>query len=94
MVHIIVGGDGNYHGKTLGAQMISGQHNDKNWIGYTDPNMKHIPFPYPWISEEFEGNDRELFHHHLDLLKADGVDLENRFGTKARQAVLFKKLLK
>lgn len=75
--NIIVGGDGNYHGKTLGAQMISGQHNDKNWIGYTDPNIKHIPFPYPWVSEEFDGDDRELFHHHLDLLKADGVDLDN-----------------
>ena len=30
--NIIVGGEGNYHGKTLGAQMVGGQHNDKNWI--------------------------------------------------------------
>ncbi len=75
--NIIVGGDGNYHGKTLGAQMISGQHGDKNWIGYADPNIKHMPFPYPWVLDKFNGDGRALFQHHLDNLEADGVDLED-----------------
>ena len=74
--NIIVGGDGNYHGKTLGAQMIGGQHNDKHWIGYTDPNMCHLPFPFPWVLEEFDGNGRDLFFHHLDGLKENGVNLD------------------
>ena len=74
---IIVGGDGNYHGKTLGAQMVGGQHNDKGWIGYIDPNMKHIPFPFPWVLEDFNGDGRQLFQHHLSLLEAEGVDLKN-----------------
>ena len=65
---IIVGGDGNYHGKTLGAQMVGGQHNDKGWIGYIDPNMKHIPFPFPWVLEDFDGDGRQLFQHHLKIL--------------------------
>ena len=75
--NIIVGGDGNYHGKTLGAQMVGGQHGDKSWIGYTDPNMRHMPFPFPWVLEEFDGDGRGLFQHHLDKLEADGVDLNN-----------------
>ena len=73
--NIIIGGIGNYHGKTLGAQMISGQHNDKEWIGYSDPNMKHMPFPYPWVLEDFDGNGRDLFFHHLSSLQNEGVDL-------------------
>ncbi len=74
---IIVGGDGNYHGKTLGAQMISGQHNDKGWIGYIDPNMKHMPFPFPWVIESFKGDGAELFENHLNLMEKDGVNLKN-----------------
>ena len=73
---IIVGGDGNYHGKTLGAQMIGGQHDDKKWIGYTDPNMKHLPFPFPWVLDSFDGDGHDLFHHHLESLEKDGVNLD------------------
>lgn len=74
--NIIVGGDGNYHGKTLGAQMVGGQHNDKGWIGYTDPNMKHLPFPFPWVLEDYDGNGADLFNSHLEQLKNDGTDLK------------------
>lgn len=38
--------DGNYHGRTLGAQMMNGK--TDAWIGYQDPNIHQIPFPYPW----------------------------------------------
>lgn len=73
--NIIIGGDGNYHGKTMGAQMISGQHGDKSWIGYSDPNMRHLSFPYPWVLEDFDGNGRDLFLYHLEALNDQGVDL-------------------
>ena len=39
---------GNWHGRTLGAQMLCGNDQQKEWIGYQDPNIHHIPFPYPW----------------------------------------------
>ena len=71
---IIVGGDGNYHGKTLGAQMVGGQHADKNWIGYTDPNMKHLPFPFPWVLDVFDGDGKDLFNFHLEELEKSGVN--------------------
>jgi 4-aminobutyrate aminotransferase/(S)-3-amino-2-methylpropionate transaminase len=73
--NIIVGGEGNYHGKTLGAQMVGGQHTDKNWIGYVDPNMKHMPFPFPWDLDNFNGDGEKLFYNHLQELKDNGVDL-------------------
>ncbi len=40
--------DGNWHGRTMGAQMMSGNKNQKKWIGYEDKNIHHIKFPYPW----------------------------------------------
>jgi len=73
--NIIIGGEGNYHGKTMGAQMVGGQHSDKDWIGYVDPNMAHIPFPYPWVLDESGGNGKELFLEHVKQLESDGVDL-------------------
>lgn len=73
---VIVGWDGNYHGKTMGAQMMGGQHKDKHWIGHLDPNMVHLPFPYPWELERLNISGADLFHRHLDGLKENGVDLD------------------
>ena len=72
---IIVGGEGNYHGKTLGAQMVGGQHADKDWIGYLDPNMRHMPFPFPWELDNFDGDGKDMFYSHLKSLEEQGVDL-------------------
>lgn len=73
--NIIIGGDGNYHGKTLGAQMVGGQHADKAWIGQLDPNIAHMPFPFPWVVEEYNGSGEDLFFDHLRRLESKGVDL-------------------
>lgn len=43
--------EGNWHGRTLGAQMMGGNPKQKEWIGYLDPNIYHLPFPYPWLEE-------------------------------------------
>ena len=45
---VIVCIEGNWHGRTLGAQMMGWNPAQKAWIGYHDPNILHIPFPYPW----------------------------------------------
>jgi len=55
--------------------MVGGQHNDKKWIGYIDPNMVHMPFPFPWELDNYKGNGRDLFFSHLRLLEKQGVDL-------------------
>jgi 4-aminobutyrate aminotransferase / (S)-3-amino-2-methylpropionate transaminase / 5-aminovalerate transaminase len=43
--------EGNWHGRTLGAQMLSWNPKQKEWIGYIDPNIFHLSFPYPWRME-------------------------------------------
>ena len=40
--------ENNWHGRTLGAQMMSGNEEQKIWIGYKDKDIHHLPFPYPW----------------------------------------------
>ncbi|MFA6142110.1 MAG: aspartate aminotransferase family protein [Candidatus Omnitrophota bacterium] len=72
---VIVGWDGNFHGKTMGAQMVGGQHDGKKWIGYLDPNMAHMPFPYPWVMENTGMSGEELFFKHLKDLEKGGVKL-------------------
>ena len=67
--------DGNWHGRTLGAQMMSGNPSQKEWIGYHDPNIHHIPFPYPWALKGKTGE--EFLKMGLDNLQKSGVDLEN-----------------
>lgn len=72
---LIVGGEGNFHGKTMGAQMAGGIETMKEWIGYRDPNMVQIPFPYPWVLEQTGMSGKDLFYAHLELLKAKGHDI-------------------
>jgi len=80
---VIVGWDGNYHGKTMGSQMMGGQHKDKDWIGFMDPNIVHLPFPYPWVLEKEGVSGGQLFHRHLQLLSNSGVEFENIAGFMA-----------
>lgn len=47
----IIAFEGNWHGRTMGAQMMSYNPAQKEWIGYLDPNIFHLPFPYPWREE-------------------------------------------
>lgn len=59
--------EGNWHGRTLGAQMMSWNKSQKDWIGYHDPNIIHLPFPYPWIRKS-KDNPRQFFRESLNEL--------------------------
>ena len=66
--------EGNWHGRTMGAQMMSGNIKQKEWIGYQDPNIYHLPFPYPWIlknneSEKFLIDSLKKIEKKIDLKK-------------------------
>ncbi len=67
--------DGNWHGRTMGAQMMSGNLSQKEWIGYHDPNIHHISFPYPWVLNEKSG--AEFLESELQDLQNSGIDLKN-----------------
>ena len=65
--------EGNWHGRTIGAQMMSGNMMQKEWIGYHDPNIHHIPFPYPWHGEA--DNGEEFLRSGLHILEKNGIDI-------------------
>ena len=49
--------ENNWHGRTLGAQMMSSNVSQRDWIGYQDLDIHHIPFPYPWDLDGRSGTD-------------------------------------
>ena len=51
--------EGNWHGRTMGAQLMSGNKEQKKWIGFEDKDIHHLPFPYPWKTSE-EKSDKFL----------------------------------
>lgn len=65
--------EGNWHGRTLGAQMMSSNLAQREWIGYQDQDIHHIPFPYPWT---LNGQSPEDFlAAGLSKLSEAGIDL-------------------
>ena len=65
--------ENNWHGRTLGAQMMSSNISQRSWIGYQDCDIHHIPFPYPW---ELNGRSGEEFlNDGLQELAYKGVNL-------------------
>ncbi len=68
--------EGNWHGRTLGAQMLSANAKQKEWIGYLDPNIFHLPFPYPW-REHAQSDPVAYFRNSLEkLLQEEGLNPE------------------
>jgi 4-aminobutyrate aminotransferase-like enzyme len=65
--------EGNWHGRTMGAQMMSSNAEQKAWVGYLDSNIHHIPFPYPWSLNS--GSGLAMLERSLDALAAKGIDL-------------------
>lgn len=65
--------EGNWHGRTLGAQMMSSNLAQREWIGYQDADIHHIPFPYPWALNGRSGED--FLDRGLAKLTAAGLDL-------------------
>ena len=66
--------NGNWHGRTMGAQMMSSNQSQKDWIGYDDPHIHHIDFPYPWEVTEKDGE--AFLITQLEGLEKKGVNLE------------------
>lgn len=66
--------EGNWHGRTLGAQMLSWNPKQKEWIGYHDSNIHHLPFPYPW-REEAMTDSAQFFNNKIkEHCFATGLD--------------------
>jgi 4-aminobutyrate aminotransferase-like enzyme len=59
----------------MGAQMMSSNLAQREWIGFQDSDIHHIPFPYAWA---LNGASPEAFlEAGLTGLAASGIDIEN-----------------
>ncbi|HBE79483.1 MAG TPA: aspartate aminotransferase family protein, partial [Firmicutes bacterium] len=68
--------EGNWHGRTMGAQMMGGNTAQKEWIGYLDPNIHYLPFPYPWC-EEAANDPKAYFERTIAaLIHKSGIDAD------------------
>ena len=56
---------GNWHGRTMGSQMLCSSLAQKNWIGFQDPNIHYLDFPYPWMKVD----NKKFFKNSLKKLK-------------------------
>ena len=74
----IISFKGNYHGRTLGAYMMSGFSSGKEWIGYGDPNIYHLDFPYPWEVSEKDG--AKFFKSQIKKLKKKINSFEDKIA--------------
>lgn len=71
---VIIGGVGNYHGKTMGSMMAAVTPEARTWIGNQDPDMHQMPFPFPWVLEKDNITGAELFELHLNNLFSQGIN--------------------
>lgn len=66
--------EGNWHGRTLGSQMMSGNKNQKNWINHIDKDIHHLPFPYPWLMNK--QSCKQILDIGLKKLKNKNIDIK------------------
>ena len=79
----IVSFQGAMHGRTMGAEMLKGDPHQSDWIGYRDPNMHHLPFPYPWTAKDFPCKKYDWAKHFEEdmlALRAKGLSFDNIAG--------------
>jgi len=78
----IIAFDGSFHGRTMGAAQISGTPAQRAWAGFEDPNVYHLPFPYPWDENGNIVNESGdiRFERDLDALSARGIDPATDIG--------------
>lgn len=80
----IIAFTGGFHGKTKGAQTLSGKDEAKKWMGNIDSAVYHLPYPTNAMEMMDEQNDEKygemLFEKDIENLKNSGVDLDTIAG--------------
>lgn len=75
---------GNYHGRTLAAQLASGMPQPTDWIDRERVHHFQIPAPNcldcPWGRAHYQQCGADCFHAGLEALAARGIDLDRIAG--------------
>ena len=53
--------------------MMSGNIEQRSWIGFQDADIHHLPFPYPWSIKD---NGLNFLRESLTILSKKGIDLK------------------
>lgn len=76
----IISFKGNMHGVTMGAQMLKGNDKILSIYGFKDPNIYHLPFPYPWEETAKNYDWKKRFNTDIKNLEEQGMDKKNVCG--------------
>jgi 4-aminobutyrate aminotransferase-like enzyme len=77
----IISFQGSMHGRTMGAEMLRGDPKSSAWIGYRDPHIYHLPFPYPWVAKGKSNYDwAKHFQKDIETLHEKGVNFDDICG--------------
>jgi len=78
----IISFKGSMHGRTMAAEMLKGSKTSCEWIGYKDPNIHHLPFPYPWLAKDSSSKYdwSEYFTQGMEELKSRGLKFQDICG--------------
>ncbi|MCK4308081.1 aspartate aminotransferase family protein [candidate division WOR-3 bacterium] len=79
----IISFHGSMHGRTMCAEMLRGDPDSSAWIGYKDPNIYHLPFPYPWLVDESIGDSYdwgEHFQRDIEMLRKNRANFDDICG--------------
>lgn len=71
--NVVIAATGNWHGRTLAAQMLSGNAAQKAWTNHEQKDIVHIPFPYPWILNG--KNSVDFLSESLQAIEEQGISL-------------------
>ena len=71
--NVVIAASGNWHGRTLAAQMLSDNVNQRGWTNQEQKDLVHIPFPYPWALNG--KNPIEFLRDSLRAIEEKGVSL-------------------
>ena len=68
---------GNWHGRTMGAQLLSDNKSQSRWITSKDKNIFHIDFPYPWKKDY---NKKNFFEDSIKKKFPKNYDFKNKIA--------------
>ena len=71
---------GNMHGVTMGSEILKGDPQTLKTYAYSDANVYHIDFPFPWESDYKNHNWRKHFQEDMEKLRRSGLKFENIAG--------------
>ena len=71
--NVVIAASGNWHGRTLAAQMLSDNVNQRAWTNHQQKDIAHIPFPYPWVLNG--ENPIEFLRESLQVIEEKGISL-------------------